>query len=167
MFWEICRLRLAPQDVPTSSSLLVSSFIAYATFSLAQGVIELSVARAMVAAMVDTLLLGTLSYFLLWARMHANRWMQTATALAGSGAIFEAMSLPFLVWQHQLDKQDPMALVPFLFTLALLFWFIVVIGHILRHALSTGLAVGAVLATLYMYLSLSVMSIIFFGVEPA
>lgn len=56
-----------------------------------------------------------------------------------------------------------MVVLPTLLLLALLFWNLVVVGHILRHALSTNLGMGAVLATVYMYVSLSIIKILFFS----
>lgn len=163
MFVDICRLRVAPQDLPTSQFLLVASLAAYAVLALILSLIQMTPGKALIAAAFDTLLLGLLSYVLLWARLFAKRWPQTCIALAGSGVVLQLAALPVMVWQKQYGPEDTMALLPTLLLLVLLFWNLVVVGHILRHALSTNLGMGAVLATVYMYISLSVMKILFFS----
>ncbi|MEQ6341055.1 MAG: hypothetical protein M3A44_05220 [Gammaproteobacteria bacterium] len=163
MFFDVCRLRVAPQDLPTSRTLLVSTLAVYALLSIVISVVQMSLVKALLAAFMDTALLAGLSFFLLWARMFAHRWVQTCTALAGSGAVLEVVALPLMVWQKQFGPESSMVILPTLLLLVVLFWNLVVIGHILRHALSTNLGMGAVLATVYMYVSLSIIKILFFS----
>ena len=163
MFFDVCRLRAAPQDLPTSRSLLIYSLAVYAVLALMLSWIQMTPGKALIAAVFDTLLMGLLSYVVLWARLMPQRWPQTCTALAGSGSILQVVALPITLWQKQFGPEDSMALIPMLLLLVLLFWNLVVVGHILRHALSTNLGVGAVLATIYMYVSLSVMKVLFFS----
>lgn len=162
MFVDICRLRIGPQDLPTSTTLLAGALLTYLLLAIVLSVLQMSVIKALLAAGVDTLLFAALSYFLLWARMLANRWVQTCTALAGSGVVLQLMALPFMIWQTRLGPESSMAIVPTALMMALLFWNLVVVGHILRHALSTNMGVGAVLATVYMYISLKIIGILFF-----
>ena len=163
MFFDICRLRVAPQDLPTSRSLLISSLAMYAALALILSWILMTPGKALIAAAFDTLLMALLSYVLLWARLMPQRWPQTCTALAGSGIILQIVAIPITLWQKQFSPEDSMILIPTLLSLALLFWNLVVVGHILRHALSTNLGMGAVLATVYTYISLSVMKVLFFS----
>ena len=163
MFFDICRLRVAPQDLPTSRSLLISSLAMYAALALILSWILMTPGKALIAAAFDTLLMALLSYVLLWARLMPQRWPQTCTALAGSGIILQIVAIPITLWQKQFSPEDSMVLIPTLLSLALLFWNLVVVGHILRHALSTNLGMGAVLATVYTYISLSVMKVLFFS----
>lgn len=163
MFFDICRLRMAPQDLPTSRQLLIYSLAVYAVLALMLSWIQMTPGKALIAAVFDTLLMGLLSYVLLWARLMPQRWPQTCTALAGSGVILQVIALPITLWQKQFGPDDSLVLIPSLLILVLLFWNLVVVGHILRHALSTNLGMGAVLATVYMYVSLGVMKVLFFS----
>lgn len=163
MFFDVCRLRMAPQDLPTSRFLLVASLAIYAALALVLAWIQMTPGKAVIAAVFDTVLMALLSYVLLWARLMPQRWPQTCTALAGSGILLQVVALPITLWQKQFGPEDPMVLIPSLLVLVVLFWNLVVVGHILRHALSTNLGVGAVLATVYMYVSLSVMKVLFFS----
>lgn len=97
MFFDVCRLRAAPQDLPTSRSLMVSALALYALLSIVISVVQMSLVKALLAAFMDTALLAGLSFFLLWARMFAHRWVQTCTALAGSGAVLEVVALPLMI----------------------------------------------------------------------
>ncbi len=162
MFVDICRLRIGPQDLPTSTTLLVVSLLAYLALAIVLSLLQMPVIKSLLAAGLDTLLFAALSYFLLWARLLANRWVQTCTALAGSGVVLQLIALPFMIWQTRLGPENSMAIVPTAFMMALLFWNLVVVGHILRHALSTTMGAGAVLATVYMFISMSIIRILFF-----
>lgn len=163
MFFDLCRLRMAPQDLPTSRPLLIYSLAVYAVLALMLSWIQMTPGKALIAAVFDTLLMGLLSYVLLWARLMPQRWPQTCTALAGSGIILQVVALPITLWQKQFGPDNSLVLIPSLLILVLLFWNLVVVGHILRHALSTNLGMGAVLATVYMYVSLGVMKVLFFS----
>lgn len=163
MFFDLCRLRVAPQDLPTSRPLLIYSLAVYAVLALMLSWIQMTPGKALIAAVFDTLLMGLLSYVLLWARLMPQRWPQTCTALAGSGIILQVVALPITLWQKQFGPDNSLVLIPSLLILVLLFWNLVVVGHILRHALSTNLGMGAVLATVYMYVSLGVMKVLFFS----
>ena len=84
MFVDICRLRMAPQDLPTSRPLLVYSLAAYALLALVLAWIQMTPGKALIAAVFDTLLMGLLSYVLLWARLMPQRWPRHN--IAGGGA---------------------------------------------------------------------------------
>lgn len=163
MFFDIVRLRVAPQDLPASPSLVRLSLILYFLFSLAGAWAQLSPGAALGAAVVDTLLLTVMSYVLLWSRMHLARWPQTIIALAGSGALIGLLAIPLNVLQQQLKGEaGGVEFIPYVLILVLFFWQLVVIGHILRHALSTVLGFGLGLSTVYMYISMMVITKFFF-----
>lgn len=154
-------MRVAPQDLPTSVTLRNYALAAYFTLSCAQGMVNLPLHKALFAGVVDTGVLMGLSYILLWSRSLLPRWPQTVTALAGTGAVLEALSLPVMVWQSAAGESAA-AIPPGLLGLGLLFWMLLVVAHILRHALSVAWVWGSALATVYMYLSITIMYTLFF-----
>lgn len=156
LFWEICLLRAGPQDLPASHILLGMTLIAYAIAgALVAHSLVPDIAMAILASLVDTFLLALLSRGLLWARMLGNRWNQTCTALAGTGCFFELIMWPFNLLQQQDWSTQPTFGLPMIIILVLLIWNVAVIANVLRHALSTTLFNGAILAMVYTYVSIS------------
>ncbi len=162
LFWEICRFRAAPQDVPTSQALAVASLAFYTLVGVFMSLFELSVGKALSAALVDVALLAILSYVVLWIRLWTERWYQTVTALAGCGSIIGLLAFPLGMWRVIVGPESHVAAVPTLLMIGLMVWNLIIIAHILRHALSVHVLLGGVLAGIYMYISLRVITILFF-----
>lgn len=145
----ICLLRANPQDLPTSRVMLFSALIAYILADVIGVLDMLSVDRALLAAAVDTLLLVAAVHLALRWRQAENRLPQTLTALAGCGAL-----ISLLAWTTAglAGERFPAEWVwaPFLV------WYILVFGHVLRHALSIALSAGVAVSFLYLILSLGV-----------
>jgi hypothetical protein len=167
LFWEICLLRAGPQSLPTSYSLLGLALGAYlAVAVLVAHAVLPDMGQAVMAAAVDTFLLIALSRAVLWARMLGNRWPQTLSALAGTGCFFELILLPINLWQQQLGAVEPSFGLPLVLVLTVLVWNVAVMGHILRHSLTTSLFNGTLLAVVYMYVTISVFRSLFITPNP-
>lgn len=161
-FWGLCALKNAPQELPVSPALLGVTLLAYFLSGVAVMVLQWSVPKAVLAAMLDTALFTLLCYALLWARLLDSRFIQTMTALAGSGALLALIAAPLVFWQNQVGAPGAsIASFPTLLLLVWTGWNVAVVGHILRHALSTALALGISLAAVYTYITLQLMRIFF------
>lgn len=161
-FWGICLLRVAPQDLPASHALMTLAGVCYFAVSLAIGGIQLEPAKVFPAALLDIAFLAVVTGVILWVGSFLPRYTQTFTALAGCGALLGLIAMPVLVWQQRVGAgaESGMTL-PGLLLLLWSAWNIVVIGHIWRHALSAMLAVGIVLAVVYMYLAFKLAWLLF------
>ncbi len=148
-FAAICILRGAPQDLPTSNVLMVATLIAYGLADVVGVLDTLTAERALLAAAVDTLLLAAATQLALRWRNLGNRLPQTLSALAGCGAL-----LSLLAWATAALTREwlppPWVWVPFLL------WYMLVFGHVLRHALSISLTTGMIASFLYLILSMGV-----------
>ena len=163
-FIDICLLRAGPQDLPASSVLLMLTLIAYCSAGLLLSLVNTGLANAILLVVVDVLLLAGLAYLILWIRLLTVRFMQALTALAGSGAILEFSIWPVVYWQQLSTATDgPGLLIASLLLWIWLFWNIAVVGHILRHTLSTTFFNGALLSLLYMFISISVIRTLFYS----
>ena len=161
-FWGLCTLKTAPQDLPASSFLLGLVLPVYFATSLVVAMLQWPVSTAILAALLDTALLTMLTRLLLWVRLLSGRFLQTLTALAGSGALLAVLAVPLVLWQQQAGAAaDGIAALPSVLLLLWTGWNVVVVGHILRHALSTLLALGIGLAAVYAYISFQLMRILF------
>jgi hypothetical protein len=159
VFWKICLLRLAPQDLPSSAFLMYFSVAAYAFASLLVGLVSLDPLSALLSAVLDVALVAALTMLLLWIKELAARFQQTFTALMGTGAILGFLALPVVFLQAHAGEQG--AALPSVMILVLMVWNLNVVGHILRHAITAPFFVGVLLALIYMYVSISVMRSLF------
>jgi len=163
-FIDICLLRAGPQDLPASTVLLVLTLIAYCTAGLLLSLVNTSLANAILLVVVDVLMFAGLAYLILWIKLLTVRFVQALTALAGSGAILEFSIWPVVYWQQLSTTTDgPGMLIASLILWLWLFWNIAVVGHILRHTLSTTFFNGALLSLMYMFISISVIRTLFYS----
>jgi hypothetical protein len=148
---RICLLRANPQDLPASNALLALALLAHAgaDFVSLRGIVE---PRAgLQASVVDTVLLVALAHTALLLRNHAERARQALTALAGCGAMLTLLSHAATTLAQPLVA-PPVTALPFIM------WFVLVYGHILRHALSVRFALAAGLGLAYLFISVLVTS---------
>lgn len=160
-FIDICMLRAGPQDLPASRFLFVLMLVIYIAISLVLSLIELEMPIAAVYTGLDVVLVLALAAGMFWVSDKWNRFNQTATALLGIGTIFNAAAAPLLLWQQAVaDGENPMPLPSFML-LALMIWNLVVIGHVIRHALSTTMFWGIAIAMIYTFVSMSIFRVMF------
>ena len=152
LLWDLCRLRIGPQDLPYSvglaRALVLSSLSVDLLYAALLGAGEALLPRLLLSTLV---LLGAPWLLLAW-RSRQPRYVQTLSALAGSGLLFKLAMLPLaLAILGQPVPSTPEQLAPAQvlvgwLTLALLSWRLVVTGHVLRHALDLRLGLGVLLA---------------------
>lgn len=153
-FWEICLLKKAPQDIPYSRGLfflllLVGFLIENLNLSLALQKIDAS-AVLLVVSIHTIFFLGSLSA-LMTLMGYAARIFQTLTALLGTGVIISLLAMPVLITINYIAQE------PGFFGLILLLlniWSLVIMAHILRHALSVSFLLAGLFAFGYFMLSI-------------
>lgn len=152
-FFELCRLRLRPQDLPASTELLVVAVTAYGLTSVGLSLISQSVPTALMAGDLDCLLLLGLTYGVLSVRRVPQRWLQTTIAMAGTGALMTLPAVPLYILLEQAGAGQDGGASPMvsLLILVLIVWNVVVMGHILRHALSAPLPAGILVSMGYVW----------------
>ena len=152
---NIMRLKAAPQDLPCSRFLMMLCIGCYLLMGLAISLLDQTFGLALLSASIDTALLIGLAVLALWIRGYKGRSIQTVTAFAATGTLFEFIGWPLVAYLQQTSPDDPSNLSILL--LVLIVWNIVVIGHILRHAVEVPMWVGSGVALLYIYTSIRVM----------
>lgn len=153
-FLNICLFKRAPQELPASYPLLLTSLVASAAGSLIVARSGLDWADALRSALAETLLMLGIIYLMLKLHGHPARWLQTVTAVAGTNAVLVIISLPLLFWLLTVQQRQAEATLPALLFLGLVVWNLAVLGHIFRHALSTYLPLGMLAAFGYYLLSI-------------
>ncbi|MGE0383811.1 MAG: hypothetical protein AB7Q97_03720 [Gammaproteobacteria bacterium] len=149
-FFDVCRLRLGPQDMPASNGAAAMAVAANMAASAAVNAFAMPAHTAALAALVDMAVTVGLTIAVLQAAGHAARAPQTITALAGSGLVMTALAAPFALGMPAMGiARQTIALV----WLAFLGWGLAVTAHVIRHALSVRFAAGLAVALMYFILA--------------
>lgn len=152
---DIIWMRRGPQDVPYSLSWLVILIFAnlavqwgLAVFS---GIEQISITQAV----VEESALFSLLYVILMTRGFSNRFVQTATAFQGVTIIFTLLLAPIVVMMSGNPKlTEPLTPLQSLFgllTLPIIIWKFAIDAHVFRHALSTTLGRGFLMAVVWLF----------------
>jgi len=156
LFLDICLFRKGPQDVPSSWTLLKLTLAAYGISSLMVLLVNVEPAIAFFQILVDLSLLGGMTYGVLNLLGYEMRFVQTLTALAGTGTLLGLIAWPLVIWMAQeAAVEGGMGLSSLLFLL-LLGWSIAVMAHVLHHALSTSRPMGLLYTLGYLVVSIVV-----------
>ena len=148
LFARLLALRANPQDLPADPRVLGLALAAHVVADVLTLLGSVTLSQALVAAVLDTVLLVALAHTALLLRGFGARALQTLTALAGTGA---AMALLHWLLSGAIPAESPLVLgLPFLV------WFVVVYAHILRHALSISIAAAFGASLLYLVVSLGI-----------
>jgi hypothetical protein len=112
-------------------------------------------------AALDLGLLVVFVLSILYLQNKTARINQTLSAMAGTGAVLGVCALPLviLVQQDQSAEQIPAVLT--LLWLVLLIWNLLVMAHIMRHALSSSFAIGLGASLLYALVSMQIIATLF------
>lgn len=153
LLFDICLLRSKPQDIPASSALMLLTLLA----AIASGVPAIT---GSVGGLVPALMIGLLDVALILALLRiflgltglSSRWLQTATALFGTGVIINLLSIPVQVLLDSSSDHSTSQFLGALFYFALLVWSLVIMGHILRHSFKLRLSSGVLIAMSYFML---------------
>lgn len=152
--YGIIRFRAGPQDLPASTSLMVTAVVisgVISIFGLSQLSAPTNMAMQIVGATAFTLLFV---WTALQFRGGGNRFLQTTTALFATDAALTVIALPAAIGIDPIAQEaSPLAAG---WLLMVLLWTVAVIGHIFRHALDLPFAGGILIALLYLFLSLNI-----------
>lgn len=153
-FIDLCLLRAQPQDLSGTVPLLVGALIAHVTVDVISLLDVLPAFQAFAGAIVDTVLLVAVAHMALLARNAGNRALKTVTALAGCGAIMSACAVVATAL-----LRDSVA--PGWIVLPFVIWYVLVYGHIVRHAFAIPFGLATAFAALYLVLSIGVSGAMF------
>lgn len=158
MFVDMCLLRANPQDLPHSLSLEIFALCVYTGLSFLVAQWSTVPEAALTAALVDVCMMVALTWGGLWAVNLQSRATKTITALAGTGALWQLATLPLIAMLsgESADSNSVANALSSLVFLAMITWVVIIIGHILRHALNMKFFFGIGIAVLYVYTSMRV-----------
>ena len=148
-FVDIALHRRGPQDLPASQFLLGLTLVVYLLVGLLTMVV-ISATRAQVFLLVVELIADLGLVFLLLQVFHkTTRFVQTATALVGTGAILSLIGIPLLHWDEVLQAPPTELTTPRFLILVLFVWSLDVAGYIVSEALGKRYIVGVSIVVVY------------------
>jgi len=162
---DLCLLRGDPQDLPWSPGLLVTLLAASTALDAFVGNALDGDTDALARSLLSSLVVLGLCWVALTLRDLRNRFIQAATALAGTGIAFtllrDALLLPCGPFPDSATALSPLqALVSWLL-FAIVFWQIAVTAHIVRHALDMRPGLAVALAVAWFVASIALQGAIF------
>ena len=153
IFWEICRLKANPQDLPRRIYLLLFVILAgivIDSFSSSILIPKLTHIKVVQIIVLYNLILLSSVYVLLKLLGYSERGIQTITAIAGSGVLISLVLLPALLMLNTAEDAVKSFAILILIDNA---WRIAVNAHIYRHALSVSLLIAMILSVSYLLFS--------------
>ena len=151
---QIALLRKDPGVLPASIVLAVLLAIAYAVTSALQSWILYGSDRIVTRTAVDLGLSLALFWLLLTVTRRGHRYPQTISAVLGTSVLIAPIVvLLLLLMQGPATTYYPVWLLARTGAIVVTIWFLVIIGHILRGALETGLLTGVAIALTWLIAS--------------
>lgn len=158
-FFDICRLIKGPQDIPESKNLLTLCLLFYCLLSILLAGLSQTTDKAIVAGLLDVLLIMFFPLALLQITGKLARWPQTVTALTGTGIIVSIIALPVYLLigvgeVNELNTNSSQA-IGLLLLAVLACWNITIMAHILRHSLEVNFMLAIALSIMYIWIIFS------------
>ncbi|MFN2308962.1 MAG: hypothetical protein ABR553_04405 [Gammaproteobacteria bacterium] len=166
MLWklvEICLLRTGPQDLPAAPRFLALMVTGYLLVNVLISRLSFGLGAALAVSALDALLLAAFTQLLLRLAAKPERFNQTLAALAGTGMLLGLIAFPLIQGLTAAQTAGEANAGLALAWLAVLVWSLLILGHILRHALSIPLMTGVGLGVLYSLLSVMIVRGVFPG----
>jgi hypothetical protein len=162
VWFDICLLRAGPQDLPASRELLGLSMASYMLASFLLSLPGYPLVAAGQLALMDASLVVVFAATTLYLTGKMARLTQTLTALSGTGTLLGLIALPViqLLASGQQEAGQPSLLAGVLWLL-LFGWNLLVVAHIMRHALSVNFPVATGIAILYTLVAMQIINALF------
>jgi hypothetical protein len=150
VFLDIVLWRRGPQDLPSSTLLVVLTLVAYEAVNLLQiALMEVSLSEMILYVLVDPVLLMGGLWLVMALFGRRERWPQTVSAVLGCSALLAlAVSVPMMLLLGPRMAGEPSVVVQLL-ALGLVIAFILVVGRIIQLATESNLLTGTAIATTY------------------
>jgi len=143
----VCLLQEGPQSLPASWNLLAVIVAVDVALGYPAAAAFSPSSQAAAQVIVSTVLAAGFVYFAVDLRGHRERFVQTATALFGTDALITLAALPIVATMAP-EARSQVTVADF-GMLVIGLWNLVILGHILRHALSITLSAGVLIALGY------------------
>ena len=154
-------LKTAPQDLPYSIRLMGRSIFLYfiSGIVVVAGIVEPPLAMGRMLLNIGIILF--FSYVVLSSLNLRARFVQTVTALVGTGLVFNLLAWPVLSFGGVEQESAAVMQILSIFVLMLISWEILVTAHIFRNALGTKMTQAVILSMALFFVSLTLAQLVF------
>ena len=154
-------LKSAPQDLPYSARLMLQVIFLYLFSGIVVigGLVDPSLAIGRMLLNIGIVLF--FSYALLSSLNLKERFVQTTTALIGTGIVFNLLAWPVLNFGNIEQASNAALQILSLLVLMLISWEILVTAHIFRNALNTKMTQSIILSMALFFVSLTLSQLVF------
>tara|TARA_B100001123_G_scaffold438827_2_gene574442 strand:- start:857 stop:1396 length:540 start_codon:yes stop_codon:yes gene_type:complete len=148
-FWDICKLKRMPQDIPESRFLFNVVLCTYLLLSTVFNLIGSTITEACLFSLLMTTLLLVFIRILLLTRQYDRRMLQTATALMGTSIVLFPASFALRYWFYVIENSGTESNLAGYLWICLFIWERFISAHILRHALDIRFIFGFLISVGY------------------
>ena len=163
ILFSIILLQRGPEDVPASPRLLQEMILLNLFTAIVVLSAQYGVDLAMYSSLLDLGLSLAFAGLLLVLLNRRPRFVQTAAAICGTGALFHLMSWPLLIVAE--DAGQSLQKTLWVLMLLLTSWELMVVAHIFRRAIDSGMASAIALSFALFMISIIVSQLIFPGAQ--
>ena len=143
---EIARLRRDPSALPASTVLLVILAVAYAGSSAMQSWVLYEDDRLLARTAADLGLTLAIFWLVLAVTRRLYRYRQTMNAVLGTSVLLTPLLMLLIGLQQPAEIYYPIKLMAWAGSIAVIVWYTLIIGHILRSALEIGFVTSIAIA---------------------
>ena len=161
IWFDICLLRAGPQDLPASRELLGLSMASYVLASFLLSLPGYPLVAAGQLALMDASLVVVFAATTLYLTGKMARFTQTLTALSGTGTLLGLIALPVIQLLTSGEDAGQPALLAGMLWLLLFGWNLLVVAHIMRHALSVNFPMAIGIAIVYTLVAIQIINALF------
>lgn len=160
-FFQICLLAKGPQDIPHSSILMRVLLVVYFITGLLSMLPSVDMQQAVLEMALDLVVLLVFVWFCLQAFHKQARYVQTVSALAAIGALFQLLAWPLLAYlEAGRQAGDPVSELSLLLLL-IVSWNLAVYAHIFRESFSIRMLAAFIMTIAYAVINISVRQILY------
>lgn len=163
-FFQICLFKAGPADIPASHWLFKLVLLIYFLVGVVVSQIDHEFIISLVASLADTALLIATCWFLLRIRGLGSRFLQTVTAMAGTGSVLGVIGIPVFWLFRQVEPHGQLTSLVLLMVLVVMIWSMLVTAHIFRNALDIKAGMAAIITVVYIIVSLVLVGLAMSGV---
>ena len=143
---EIARLRRDPSVLPASIVLLAIMAAAYAGSSALQSWLLYSNDRLLARTAADLGLTLATFWLVLAVTRRLYRYRQTMNAVLGTSVLLTPLLVLLIALQQPAGMYYPIKLAAWAASIAVIVWYTLIVGHILRSALEIGFVTSIAIA---------------------
>jgi hypothetical protein len=160
LFWDICRFRRGPQDVPASDTLMWLVLFSYALVGLLALSFDYAPHEAVAATLADLIFMFVSTAGILAVCGHPRRLRQTLAAYAGCGTLYNVVVIPLIWWLGSAKAANADIAVPALLFQLLTIWALCINTRILQQAIETTLVNAFLLSLTLVIINLQIVKIL-------